>query len=1340
MYKRAQIIIPILLLLMQSISSATIDSCWSVTTLNEPAPGYFKFGWNGNFGFSLMDNYGVNHYQNDNDYYSLSMNQRLMKNGLWLCYGTYSCKFYISDKNMNVIDSIPPYPSESYCLDLHDIELLSNGHYMLLYMTNEVMDLSKIVDGGSDRANIINTVLVETDRTGTVYWEWNALDHISVTDATPDVDLTENSIDFAHVNSVTEDLDGNILLSFRNLDEITKVNKATGAVMWRFGGSYCKNNQFTFLNDDVNGFKGFSHQHSVAVLSNGNLLLFDNGTLKSPQYSRAVEYQLDEEAKTAYKVWERRRTPDLYTSTMGNAERLPNGNTIINWVKTLVEEVKPNNEVAFEYSYKCDNITESVIYRVYKYVTRMNAVTLPVNYNGTYTFSDAEFNTDASIAVSSKTGNGTLSLEKHDYEPPVAKYGDSCFTYIFPYRWVLSRKGLTSLKGTIKFKVSGISGLDYPQKARIYKRDKEATGSFVPLTTSYNAATGEISADFNGFGEFTVSYNVLGTLYTESPSNGTADIPINGTLQWKTLRGATRYQLQLSTKPDFSDPVLNKFIDSVNTLPYQSLRYKTKYYWRMKAMNQFDTTDWSVACSFTTRDIPAPQVLFPANGLTGFKSGDSLKWNTVEGADHYRVIISAKNDMSSFIFDSNNIETNILIPYKLSYNYTYYWQVRAYQGTTEGVLSAVRCFTTTLAPPLLSYPANDTTDMPLNGSLYWKAVTGSNSYRYDISLYDDFRILITSNNNVTGTSIGYSNLLPDKKYFWRVRANRFYDTSAWSATYSFTTLAAKPVLKSPADGGIKIATDTKLSWDSIATALTYNLQIATDYEFTSIILDTVSITNASFKTKSLPEKRKLYWRVQAVYRERTSPWSIVWSFATDEDLPVAAPVLLIPENNSLCDVDGQFSWEPVAKAEGYILQLDDNKDFTNSDITTEGIASSSHSYESLGYEKTYYWRVKAYRSKDTSNWSETHTFTTLPSHITLAAPLNDDVQIPVSGTFVWNRYFPAQSYQVQLSNESLFGSTIIDSTGITDTILDYKALQYNTTYYWRVRYYKNGHPGDWSSVHSFMTESEYGLETPVLISPEDSANCVLIDGSLQWNPVSGAESYRVGISQSPVFDEFVVRQTGVTTTNYSYPVLDYNSLYYWRITAISSNATSHWSQTRSFLTELRSPQLSVPQDKAVNLAASGILKWRLSDDAGTYHLQIATDITFKKTIVDQTQMEDTIYEYTLSPETSYYWRVKAENSSNCSRWSEAFTFSTEPSSGTEDSTAETISVYPNPASDVVFITYPVKEGRRYTIYTPEGMIVAEGVLSDEGINTHSLTVGCYFIRIDGRVLKFIKYD
>ena len=122
--------------------------------------------------------------------------------------------------------------------------------------------------------------------------------------------------DLAHPSSLAIDVDGNYVISFQAMSEVTKLDARTGAVMWRLGGMH---NQFSFQNDARSGFAG---QHDVQVLPNGHLLLMDDQLHIVPGPARAVEYALDPLGKTATLVWQYQPNPPIISPIMGSVQRL----------------------------------------------------------------------------------------------------------------------------------------------------------------------------------------------------------------------------------------------------------------------------------------------------------------------------------------------------------------------------------------------------------------------------------------------------------------------------------------------------------------------------------------------------------------------------------------------------------------------------------------------------------------------------------------------------------------------------------------------------------------------------------------------------------------------------------------------------------------------------------------------------------------------------------------------------------------------------------------------------------------------------------------------------------
>lgn len=246
-----------------------------------------------------------------------------------------------------------------YSTDVHELRILPNGHALLLSYDPEPVRMDTIVSGGDPNALVTGLIIQELDAQKNVVFQWRSWDHFKITDAVG-VNLTAANIDYVHGNALEIEENGDILLSSRHMDEITKIDRETGNILWRWGG---KNNQFTFTGDTL----PFSHQHAVRRLPNGHITLFDNGNLHSPQFSRAVEYVLDEKNKTATLTWQYRHTPDIYGGSQGYVQRLEDGSTLIDWGGVSnppnITYVAPDSTKIFEVSY----LPGVVTYRAYMY-------------------------------------------------------------------------------------------------------------------------------------------------------------------------------------------------------------------------------------------------------------------------------------------------------------------------------------------------------------------------------------------------------------------------------------------------------------------------------------------------------------------------------------------------------------------------------------------------------------------------------------------------------------------------------------------------------------------------------------------------------------------------------------------------------------------------------------------------------------------------------------------------------------------------------------------------------------------------------------------------------------
>jgi len=291
---------------------------------------------------------------------------KLQPNGMISYFSTVRGKFYLMDSTFTVIDSI--WCVNGYPTDQHDMQILSNGHYLLFGTETRIMNLSSYhwfglnhTQPGSANAEVNGVVIQEFDGNKDLVWEWKAHDHYQFGDVSQQWLQNPNKVDWTHANAVERDYDGHILLSLRHFNEITKIDHNTGNIIWRLGG---KQNQFTFPNDSLR----FTGQHDIRSIGYNLVSLFDNGQYTTPRVARGVEYLLDIPSKTATLVWEYIHDNGMYSMACGNFQHIPNGNRLIdfgftNGIFPWMAVVKPDQSKVLELSYPVGYIS----YRAFNY-------------------------------------------------------------------------------------------------------------------------------------------------------------------------------------------------------------------------------------------------------------------------------------------------------------------------------------------------------------------------------------------------------------------------------------------------------------------------------------------------------------------------------------------------------------------------------------------------------------------------------------------------------------------------------------------------------------------------------------------------------------------------------------------------------------------------------------------------------------------------------------------------------------------------------------------------------------------------------------------------------------
>lgn len=233
-------------------------------------------------------------------------------------------------RELTCADGLQPRP--------HDLILEAQGSFWILCDETRSMDLSQL--GGVANAHVTGTVIQHIGPAGDVLFAWSAFDHFDITDLDA-ADRTGANVNWTHGNAIDLDPDGNLIASFRSLNEITRIDTRTGDVLWRLGGL---RNQFTFVDTPL---PAFARQHGVRMAAGGWLSLLDN--VGNPAESRAERYLLDAGTRTARLVQSYGSVPGVRTDIGGSVQQLDAERALVSFgTAGRVEEYDASDRVLWQ--------------------------------------------------------------------------------------------------------------------------------------------------------------------------------------------------------------------------------------------------------------------------------------------------------------------------------------------------------------------------------------------------------------------------------------------------------------------------------------------------------------------------------------------------------------------------------------------------------------------------------------------------------------------------------------------------------------------------------------------------------------------------------------------------------------------------------------------------------------------------------------------------------------------------------------------------------------------------------------------------------------------------------
>ncbi|MEX2478709.1 MAG: YCF48-related protein [Gracilimonas sp.] len=202
---------------------------------------------------------------------------------------------------------------------------------------------------------------------------------------------------------------------------------------------------------------------------------------------------------------------------------------------------------------------------------------------------------------------------------------------------------------------------------------------------------------------------------------------------------------------------------------------------------------------------------------------------------------------------------------------------------------------------------------------------------------------------------------------------------------------------------------------------------------------------------------------------------ISWSFTTivakAEKVTLSDP----KQDSTAVKLDPEFIWQQADGANEYQLKISLSGSFNPDSLIadTTGLTNTAFTFNNnLEHNTTYWWHVRGINEAGTGAWSEAWSFTTvkpIPEQITLLTPENEAEDVELDVIFEWDNGEHAESYRIQLADDDMFESIIVDSTIVETEFTPMEDLESDAGYFWRVRGENSDKTGEWSDTFTFNT-------------------------------------------------------------------------------------------------------------------------------------------------------------------------------------------------------------------------------------------------------------------------------
>ncbi len=670
--------------------------------------------------------------------------------------------------------------------------------------------------------------------------------------------------------------------------------------------------------------------------------------------------------------------------------------------------------------------------------------------------------------------------------------------------------------------------------ANDFERGETVTVTIIP----YNATGDAIGCTSESFTIIPPPVPACTTLAT--PANGAIDVAVDTSIAWNASAGADGYKITVLASSSTANNITD--YDTTATTYNFTNNFEQGETVTVTITPYNDQGD-AISCtseSFTIKPVPTCTTLSsPTNGAVDVPVNTNVSWNAIAEATGYKVTVTGSSSNINNLTDFDTTATSYNFTNDFEQGETVTVTITPYNEIGDAIACTSESFTIKPVPSCtnLILPADGAIDVPVDTSIEWAAVAEANGYKLTVSASSSTANNVTDLVLSTGTNYNFANDFEQGETvtITLVPYNEVGDAIGCSSeSFTIKSIPLCTNLTQPTDGEIDVAIDTDISWTPIDDANGYRITVTASNSTLNNVTDLDVNAATSYDFPNDFQESEVVTVTVTPYNEVGAAVGCTSESFTIKSVPLCTN-LTAPLNDAVVAEVSELTWAAIADADGYKLTISGSNTTTN-DVTDFDVSGTSYTFPNdFDQGEVVTVTITPYNEVGDAIGctSESFTIRPIPPCTTLAAPLNNAIDVSVMTDISWNASLDADGYRISVGT-SVGGNDIVNNEDVA-SLTSYtfaEDLPSETLIYITITPYNTS--GDAVGCTSESFETEVIIPTcSQLASPYNGEEDIPLESSISWEEVEKTDGYRLSIGTTPGGTELLNNQDMGTSTSYT---------------------------------------------------------------------------------------------------------------------------------------------------------------------------------------------------------------